>query len=339
MKYPIKLDCKVKRILQSNKLKAFSKLKIRRNRRFGKEYKNFLHLACKYSKIALVKYCIEELKIDILSKTRNENISFHYACAYGTLNLVKFLFQSNPKVLNMRNKKKQTPLLLAAKNSHEDICMFLIKKGAHINAQDRQGFAVGHWAAAFNMKSLLHLLYEKTYNFSLENLKKENALHFAAWSGDIECFEYIFQFVSINLASIKGNIGYYCKGNWKLLQWILEMKYIKARSLGKTVFFIGTPLEIFEKCGIKYGVAEALSFDRDDLVHLLYRNREICAEDLYWISEKNVTLQEKCKKYIESLWKWSRVCPLLFVYKNGNNKISSLPNGIFRDLMRFVMLK
>jgi hypothetical protein len=337
MKTITKLPAKVKSILKSSNLKSFSSLKVRCNSRFGKANKNFLHLTSKYSKVSLVKYCHLTLNLSLLSKTLSGNTALHYACRLGKLSLVRYLVKSATALLDMPNKKKQSPLLLAAKFNHEAVCIFLINSGADFNLQDKRGCAVGHFAAAHAMINLLKLLYTKSYRFSLENNNKESIIHYAAWSGDIDCFEFAHKFLSLNTETVKGNFLLYCKGNWQLLQWVIQCNYLKLQhNEKKTLISIGTPLEIFERNNIVFKVTDALEYDREDLIELMYRRRELNVKGFCFIIANYALLKEKCERKMKNIWEWSQVCAFLFAYKFSNKEIFRLPAGIIRELTGFL---
>lgn len=85
-------------------------------------------------------------------------------------NMVKILIDSNAEMINVRNVKGETPLILAVENNGNnfhlkfscDFCSFLfvykntgteslikylIKKGADVNANDKHEQTLLHWSA------------------------------------------------------------------------------------------------------------------------------------------------------------------------------------------------
>ena len=139
MKLRKTLDYQVKIILQRDDLKQFMRLKLRKNQVYGRERKNILHLACKYSKQKIIKYCINTLKVPMNSKTRKANSLLHYACKAGNLFAVKLILKSCKSQLNLQNKKKQSPLHLATKYKHNEISIYLLTQNPNIHIQDKNG--------------------------------------------------------------------------------------------------------------------------------------------------------------------------------------------------------
>ena len=137
MKIKKTLDYNTLTILKAGQFKKFLKLKIRKNGVYGKERKNILHLACKYSSVKIIKYCIETIGIDSNQKSSSKNNVLHYACRTGNYQVVKYLCNSNSLLIDEKNKKNQTPLYIAAKYNHERICIYLINKGADIFIREK----------------------------------------------------------------------------------------------------------------------------------------------------------------------------------------------------------
>lgn len=339
MKKHAKLDGNIREVLLSASLKKFKKLKLRKNGVYGREKKNILHLLCKYKCFNILKYLIDKSEVLIKSLTKHKNSVLHYSAESGDLRSIIYLLKKEPSLLNTLNHKNQSPLHLASKNAHEDVCIFLIKKGAEVNIQDKYGWAVGHWAAANKMLDLLNFLKTKNYNFSLENNRRENILHCATWSGSIACFEFAFDHCSINSSSKKGTIGVYCKGNWELLAHILERRYIKPRSIEKSLYSIGTPLEIFKHFNIEARLSEVLAYDRSDLLDWMFKSQNLNIGNLYYLIYNSHVPQPKCRKWLAKTWCWEKSKGFLYAYSYGNGIIKNLSIGIARDLLGFLVGK
>lgn len=324
----------VLQILKNNRISALIGLKLRKNGVYGKAKKSLLHLACKYSNIKLIKYCLINLKLKLTSRTKKLNAPLHYCCKSSTLSTIKFVFKSDPSQLNSQNKKGQTPLLIAAKNNREKACIYLVYQKANLHIQDKNGWAVGHWAAANAMLDLLKVLQEKSYNFLMQNWKKENMLHFAAWNGNIECFEYIFQYVSIYSASLKGDISYYCKGNWELLIRVICKGFIKLRDLKKSLLAVKAPLALFEFCKGELKTADVLNADREDILAWMFETRILDESSLKTLSSMKF-IKPKCYKLIHELQKWNKAKLILFLHCNWTC-ISRLPIGLVREIIEFI---
>ena len=326
----------VKEILLNHRLSAFTRLKLRKNGVYGKEKKNLLHLACKYSSIKIIKYCVQRFSLKINQKTKKGNNSLHSICKTPNLIGVKYLCSiGSQTIINSQNKKGQTPLNIAAKYNNEDICIYLINQHVNIHIQDRKGYAVGHWAAANAMMRLLHLLKEKSYNFLLNNVKNENILHCAAWSGSIECFEYAIQFISVNSESLKGNFGYYCKGNWKLLSWIIRNNHIKQNKSKSILLTIEAPLELFKEGGIEPKITDILRFDRHDILSWSYYQHKISDYTLVALSSLNI-FRPKCRNWLRAITNWNAAKGILFLHSTSKSNFNFLPIVLIREIISYI---
>jgi ankyrin repeat protein len=256
----------VKTLLQKSLLKHLKSLKLRKNGVYGKERKTLLHLCCQYSSLKLVKYCINKLNQSASKLTLHNFSSLHYSSFSGSLKITKFILRHCEELKDLQNNKGETALILSAKTSHFSVCKFLIRKGASLDLQDKKGWTVGHWAAYHGNLEVLQMLKARNFDFSLRNLKNENVLHFAAWNGNIECFEFLLQMVSIHQESVKGSVVEYCKGNWKLLEWIFQKKIVKAKVFEKVLFKIQAPLNVFQVAKIQIRVNDVILNDREELL-------------------------------------------------------------------------
>lgn len=54
--------------------------------------------------------------------------------SFFSADIVRYIFELYPKNLNIRNGEEQTPLHLAARLGHIDMCELLIASGAQVNA-------------------------------------------------------------------------------------------------------------------------------------------------------------------------------------------------------------
>jgi ankyrin repeat protein len=61
------------------------------------------------------------------------NTALHYAAGYGWLEGVQICIQTHPDCINRNNKKKETPVILAIRNGHEEVFNFLVSKHCKID--------------------------------------------------------------------------------------------------------------------------------------------------------------------------------------------------------------
>ena len=81
----------------------------------------------------------------------------------------------------------------AAKNGREKMALAQIEKGVDVNAKDKLGMTMLHWAAFNGHKGLLEKLLDLGADVHSKALNKNTALHFAAESGHVECVELLIE--------------------------------------------------------------------------------------------------------------------------------------------------
>ena len=81
--------------------------------------------------LSIVKYFISIMyslpPYHIYNKALNETI------VEGHLEVVKFLIQADPNIMNINHRNNEIGLRIAAKNNHIDIARYLISQGADLN--------------------------------------------------------------------------------------------------------------------------------------------------------------------------------------------------------------
>ena len=63
-----------------------------------------------------------------------DTLPIHHAARTGDLDRVKELIEGNPQIINRRDGDG-TPLHLAACSGHKDVVIYLLSKGADVNAK------------------------------------------------------------------------------------------------------------------------------------------------------------------------------------------------------------
>lgn len=103
----------------------------------------------------------------------------HDAAGQGDLAKVKMLLNSNPNLVNEKDKHGLTPLHLAAWEGHKDVAELLISKGANVNAKCKDGSTPLHFAAMFGHKDIAALLISKGADVNIEDTFGYTPLHLA----------------------------------------------------------------------------------------------------------------------------------------------------------------
>ena len=130
------------------------------------------------------------LCIIILSGTASAD-DIHIAAAKGKIKWVKMILKDRPDVINERDIQEATPLIMAAKNGHYDICVLLIKKGADVNSN---ALIYGTPLHVAKTKKIAELLLKNGADINAKATKVEDSvLHTCAWRGNLEVCELIIE--------------------------------------------------------------------------------------------------------------------------------------------------
>ncbi|CAF2177460.1 unnamed protein product [Rotaria magnacalcarata] len=102
------------------------------------EYKGWsvFHVACKTTMKSFVECLVRDMKADCAFPNSHEDYPISIAAEYGQLEIVQFLRECRGVQINVFNKKRDTPLHLAAKNHHYRIVRYLILWGADEEARN-----------------------------------------------------------------------------------------------------------------------------------------------------------------------------------------------------------
>ncbi|HHF0525173.1 TPA: ankyrin repeat domain-containing protein [Legionella anisa] len=120
----------------------------------------WLKLITERGHLPLLELFVNKYNVDIKKPDSKGFSAIHHACAGGHVELVKFLVEKDPSVLESRvlDSKTQTPLFLAAGLPDPTVASYLLSKGADIYAVDTALNTPIHLACVSSDSSLSHLL-------------------------------------------------------------------------------------------------------------------------------------------------------------------------------------
>ncbi len=149
-------------------------------------YGSLVGLAAGEGKIDVLKFLIEDRKIDIEDKeydpeTKMENgwTALQWAASKGRINAVKYLTEKGADINTNHTIDKGTPLIYAVQSNNVEACRLLIEKGADINAATNEGFTPLMLAVFNNNLELCILLWQNKAVFNLKNASGKTAADIA----------------------------------------------------------------------------------------------------------------------------------------------------------------
>ena len=90
---------------------------------------NALHLAVQKSNtIELIKYLVEQVKLDVNSRNLENQTALHLATYYGNMPVVEYLIENGAQV-DARDKNNALPLHIASAYGHISLLELFLSKG------------------------------------------------------------------------------------------------------------------------------------------------------------------------------------------------------------------
>ncbi|XP_028924250.1 transient receptor potential cation channel subfamily A member 1 [Ornithorhynchus anatinus] len=143
-----------------------------------------LHYACRQG-VPLSVNNLLGLNVSINSKSKDKKSPLHFAANFGRINTCKRLLRdvTDSRLLNEGDQEGMTPLHLAAKNGHDKVVQYLIRKGA-LFLSDHRGRTALHHAALGGYTQTLHVILDTNLKCTDQLDEDGNtALHLAGREG------------------------------------------------------------------------------------------------------------------------------------------------------------
>ena len=141
--------------------------------------KSFLRKAIEKNNLYIIKLAVaEKTNFSLLDKEKNQLI--HYAADEINMNVIKILTCNGVNINSLNSEGKNAMMILAKKGFlSEDLLRFSLSKGLNINAQDKEGNTILHYAVGkvqLGNNNLIKVLLEKGADASIVNNKKKTPI-------------------------------------------------------------------------------------------------------------------------------------------------------------------
>jgi ankyrin repeat protein len=338
------LPTEVRQALKSSNLSILINSDLSRGREYGAKGKTLLHYAAKHSASSdVLRYLTKRLKISARSTCRHKRVTaLHYACKRGHLAVVKYLIQETKVNINTLKKGKMSPLLLAAKHSRTEVVHYLIEKGANLHHTDKNGWNIIHWAARTANDSLLWTFYNIGMHMNVRTRKGELPIHIAAQSGSISTVHF-FMMVgqSLYMFDCKGkSILDHCK-DWGMVEWILSNTFwalLKDKVIYSLLCMNAPMYLLLQFFHENLKLVHAVMFDRVDIAEFLMKKCRTSFKKIF-----ACTLGKNLQSWVEREFLWYRRRGLIYVKSclkrdivGSRSPLSRLPSCIIREITHYL---
>lgn len=141
---------------------------------------------CCYAGLKLLRYLDQnEHPKEKVVKTIGDRTKLHYAAISNDPQLITDLLHKGENI-NAQDENGDTPLMLAARIGHTELCGVLLDAGADINMQNAEGLTALHQAIGSNRVKTAVLLVENGADLTIKNNLGATPLEFSDLHGNSE---------------------------------------------------------------------------------------------------------------------------------------------------------
>ncbi|MBL7765464.1 MAG: ankyrin repeat domain-containing protein [Chitinophagaceae bacterium] len=167
-----------------------------------------IHMAAKEGKLEAVQKLLKSKPSLVNLKDDRGLTPLHHAAA-GNIDVVRFLVKKGAKI-NAQSKNGSTPLYVAARFGKTDIAKYLLENKANINATGEAGSAM-HQAVYRAPKELVELFLSYHPDLTLTESTGQTVMHVAATWNNYEIYPLLIAAGgNINQKDLKGNTPLHC---------------------------------------------------------------------------------------------------------------------------------
>ncbi|KAJ3070403.1 hypothetical protein HDU98_006587 [Podochytrium sp. JEL0797] len=153
-------------------------------------HKTPLHYACKHGRRDIAQVLLEKgALVNALDST--SDMPIHWACRAGFLEVVQLLVGVPGVVVDMQNRKQESPLYLACLFGHARVAEVLLEKGAPMDQTDVKGFTPLHASAVGGHVGCVLFLVSAGARVDSRTAGQCTALHLASGAGWLEVVEVL----------------------------------------------------------------------------------------------------------------------------------------------------
>jgi len=249
-------------------------------------YGNIIGIAAGENKLDILKYLLEELKINIEDIEYNPETkkadgwnALQWAASKGHFRIVEYLLDNGADV-NVKDKHGITPFFYACKNENSfEIAKYLLEKGANINATDADSASVLMWTAYKGDLQLIKYLIKNGANYKYKagviytNEKRTNyygnLIGIAAGENKLELLKFFVEDLNIDIEDIEYNPETKKADGWNALQWAASKGHTKIAE-----YLLNNGADINANPGSSGSTAlmYAVSSKKTDIINLLIEN-------------------------------------------------------------------